>query len=247
MAEKTVVVTGASGLVGRALIPYLAKKGYRLLLCARSKRGVLDLYKDINGLIDVIELKLEDQLNSFEIFEDKISDRDIRGFIHLAVTRPGQESLENGKVTFEESVRKNATSMMLLWDIFARKIASNGGGSMIFMSSIYGSRAPDFGVYNGTTMGTEPDYPFLKAGGVALSRYYASLYGDRGVRSNAIILGGIENGQPRSFVEKYAERTCLKRMARAEDVVGLCEFLISDSSCYITGTEIPVDGGLLCL
>ena len=118
---------------------------------------------------------------------------------------------------------------------------------MIFMGSIYGSNAPDFSIYNGTSMGTEPDYSFIKSGGSALSKYYASLFGKDGVRSNSIILGGVENGQPVEFIERYSARTCLKRMAQPEEVVGLCEFLLSNEASYITGAEIAVDGGLQSL
>ena len=71
----------------------------------------------------------------------------------------------------------------------------------------------------------------------------ASKYGPQGVRVNVLELGGLFNNQDEIFVERYNDRTFLKRMANDTDIMGIIIFLASDASSYITGTAIPVDGG----
>ena len=76
-----------------------------------------------------------------------------------------------------------------------------------------------------------------------LTRFMASYYGPKGVRCNILEPGGFFNNQDPIFVERYNDRTFLKRMANDTDLVGAVVFLASDASAYLTGTVIPVDGG----
>lgn len=120
----------------------------------------------------------------------------------------------------------------------------NGGGSMISIGSYMGTLGPDDTLYKGTEMtGFIPDYFFHKGGMDNFTRFLASYYGPRNVRCNVLNLGGFYSGQPERFVERYNERTFLKRMANETDVMGAIVFLASDASAYLTGASIPVDGG----
>lgn len=242
-AERHIVVTGGTGLIGTAIISHLLDLEFSVITLGRRKLPNITHSRLTHLSCDLAKEE------SISAVLDSIakSKKQIHGLIHLAVMRDTQKNLENYEKTFEVSVTQNALSIFRLWDFFAKYMSESGGGSMIYMSSIYGQRAPDFSVYESTNMGTEPDYPFVKAGGAALSRYYASKFGTFNVRSNSIVLGGVENNQPESFKKLYSNRTCLGRMARVEEVVGICSFLLSDAASYITGAEIPVDGGLTCL
>ena len=77
-----------------------------------------------------------------------------------------------------------------------------------------------------------------------MSKYFASLFGKDDVRVNCVSPGGIYSEElDERFVEKYNQQTALDRMATAEDLSGVIVFLLSDAAKYITGTNIPVDGG----
>jgi NAD(P)-dependent dehydrogenase (short-subunit alcohol dehydrogenase family) len=75
------------------------------------------------------------------------------------------------------------------------------------------------------------------------SRWAASILGPHGIRVNCVAPGGFFTGQPAPFVAAYSARTQLGRMANETDLKGIIVFLASDASVYITGANIPVDGG----
>jgi NAD(P)-dependent dehydrogenase (short-subunit alcohol dehydrogenase family) len=103
---------------------------------------------------------------------------------------------------------------------------------------------PDETIYRGTTMhGWAPDYFFHKGGIINFTRFLASYYGRFNVRCNCVSPGGITNAQPEAFVKQYSERTFLNRLANDTDLKGVMVLLASDASAYITGVNIPVDGG----
>ena len=76
-----------------------------------------------------------------------------------------------------------------------------------------------------------------------MSRFLATYYGPAAVRVNCVSPGGIEAGQPASFVSRYASLTPLGRMGRPDDVVGAVVFLASEAASYVTGQNLVVDGG----
>ena len=138
---------------------------------------------------------------------------------------------------------KNSRSMYMLCKAFGNLMQANGGGSVINISSIYAIVAPDPNLYEGLDMGTEADYPFIKSGCLALTRYFASYFGGRQVRFNSIILGGVFNNQNSKFVKRYIAKVPLSRMASKDDICGVIHLLASNASAYITGASIVVDGG----
>jgi NAD(P)-dependent dehydrogenase (short-subunit alcohol dehydrogenase family) len=89
-----------------------------------------------------------------------------------------------------------------------------------------------------------PDYSFDKGGMINFTRFIASYYGSRGIRCNTISPGGLYNeSMPERFVEQYGRTTCLGRIANSTDLMGAIVFLASDASAYVTGVNLPVDGG----
>jgi NAD(P)-dependent dehydrogenase (short-subunit alcohol dehydrogenase family) len=79
---------------------------------------------------------------------------------------------------------------------------------------------------------------------VNFTRWAASMLGRYNVRVNCINPGGFQTEKhPETFVKQYSARTQLGRMANSEDLKGIIVLLASDASNYITGANIPVDGG----
>jgi NAD(P)-dependent dehydrogenase (short-subunit alcohol dehydrogenase family) len=250
LKNKHVVITGATGLVGEVLVSALVDFAAVITLVGSNERKLDSLthkfdekkFTKINTY--TLDLTSSEEVLKFLIFMESSNQR-VDGVIHCAMYRPSQNSHECYEETFEASIYGNAVSSFLLWNGFSKMMGKRSGGSLVYISSIYGEVSPDFSIYEGTNMGTEPDYVFIKEGMSGLSKYYANKYGHLGVRSNVIILGGVSNNQPTLFTEKYIKKVPLMRMATPLDVVGACIYLLSDASSYVTGSEIRIDGGYL--
>jgi NAD(P)-dependent dehydrogenase (short-subunit alcohol dehydrogenase family) len=147
--------------------------------------------------------------------------------------------------TFDLSMHVNATGLFMLTRAVGDVMADRGEGSIINIGSMQGMIGPEPSNYANTTMnGWYPDYFFHKGGMINFTRFIASYYGAKSIRCNCLSPGGFQTeNHPEAFVRQYNERTCLGRMANASDLMGSVVFLASDASRYITGANIPVDGG----
>lgn len=141
-------------------------------------------------------------------------------------------------------MKVNATGVYLMHRHFGKIMTGQGSGSIVNIGSMMGMVGPSPALYEDTDMGVPPpDYFFHKGGMINLTRYYASIYGTHGVRVNCLSPGGFFNNQPEPFLERYYKQTFLGRMGNDTDLGGAVVFLLSDASLYITGTNLPVDGG----
>ena len=146
-----------------------------------------------------------------------------------------------------ESWRKNVDSHLngycFCCQAVAEQMKKQKKGTIINMASVYGVQAPDFSIYQNTSMTMPAAYSVIKGGLVNFTRYLASYYGKHGVRVNAVSPGGVLDGQPKAFIKQYSKKTPLGRMAQPEDIVGAILFLASSASSYVTGQNLIVDGG----
>ncbi|MCX6551649.1 MAG: SDR family oxidoreductase [Acidobacteria bacterium] len=122
-----------------------------------------------------------------------------------------------------------------------------GHGSIINVGSLYASVANDQRFYDhfpgDPPFIKVPSYGASKAGVVSLTKYFATLWGTRGIRVNTLSPGGVLGGQDDQFKKKFCSRVPLGRMAVSEDLKGPLVFLASSASSYVTGAELRVDGG----
>jgi len=146
---------------------------------------------------------------------------------------------------WQSIISKNSTALYVSTLFFSEIMKKNKiGGSVIIISSIYGIKIPDLNIYNGTKNFTPIDYPFLKAGSILLTKYFAKLYGKYNLRFNIIAPGGLDDSHMNPVLKKnYLKKTQIKRLLNSNDIKFLSLFLASDKSSYITGEVIKVDGG----
>ena len=127
-------------------------------------------------------------------------------------------------------------------------MARKGKGSLIFFNSIYGIVSPRQDIYayrreQGEAFFKPAAYSVTKSALTNFTRYLATYWGKSGLRVNQLVLGGVFNGQDEEFVNAYESHVPMGRMARAEDLLGALALLVSDSSSYMTGSSITIDGG----
>jgi NAD(P)-dependent dehydrogenase (short-subunit alcohol dehydrogenase family) len=148
---------------------------------------------------------------------------------------------------FRRTLDVNLAGAFNATQVFGAPMREAGRGSIVNIGSLYASISPEPAFYDHL----EADPPFLKpaayaaskAGVVSLTRYFARLWGPHGVRVNALSPGGVAAGQDDEFRRKYTARVPLGRMAEPTDLAAPLVFLASDSSRYVTGHELRVDGG----
>jgi NAD(P)-dependent dehydrogenase (short-subunit alcohol dehydrogenase family) len=156
-------------------------------------------------------------------------------------------SLEN----WHRSLAVNLTGMFLLSQSVADGMMARNSGVIVNIASTYGLTGPDQRIYENAT-DTERffkpvDYSVTKAGALGFTRALATYFQNTRVRVNALSPGGVDNNLDAGFVERYASRTVLGRMARADEYRGAMLFLCSDASSYMTGANLVVDGGWTAL
>lgn len=142
---------------------------------------------------------------------------------------------------FDRVVNVNLKGSFNVLQTAGQLMCAQGSGSIVLFSSI-------------RSIVTEPGqsvYSMTKAGIVQLVRTAATEWGEKGVRVNAVGPGVIETpltapikAQP-DWYKAYAEKTPMKRWAKAEEMAGPTVFLLSDAASYVTGTILFADGGWL--
>jgi NAD(P)-dependent dehydrogenase (short-subunit alcohol dehydrogenase family) len=246
LSDKVIVLTGGAGLYGRGLVRDLASAGAELVIASRNLEALETVAAEecaVGRSVTAMQLDQADEASVIAM-RDAVVKRygRIDGLVNNAVARPmkSPDSVEG----WVESMRVNATGLYLITSILGKVICDQGAGSIVNIGSMQGMIGPSFELYAGTNMGVPPpDYFFHKGGMINFTRYYAALFGPQGVRVNCLSPGGFFNNQPEPFLTRYNEHTMLNRMADPEDLGGSVIFLLSEASKYITGVNLPVDGG----
>jgi len=147
---------------------------------------------------------------------------------------------------WNQALAVNLTGMFLVTQAAVSHLLQHGHGSIINICSTYGLVGPDQRIYEmpGQPTRRKPAYyTVTKAGVLGFTRYLATYYAGQPLRVNALTPGGVFNDHDSQFVENYAARTVLGRMARQDEMNGALLFLASDASSYMTGANLVVDGG----
>lgn len=255
---KVAIVTGALGLIGKehcsALLEYGATvvatdinenevKQYTETLGSNAIGYSMDITnpESIKNVCD----KVSEQFGSIDIL---VNNAAINDMVEDPKATLELSKFENYPLeTWEKSIKVNLTGTFLCCQIFGKKMAEQGSGSIINIASTYGIVSPDQSLYidekGQQSFYKPPAYPVTKAGVIMLTKYLASYWGNKGVRVNCISPGGVENSQNPFFIKKYSEKTPSKRMAKKSDYKGALIYLASDASSYTNGANIVVDGG----
>jgi NAD(P)-dependent dehydrogenase (short-subunit alcohol dehydrogenase family) len=254
---RVVVLTGAAGLLGRQYARALVDAGAKVALLDCNSGGIRDLSRQYTR--DALPMAVD------------ITDAEaVRGAINEVVKTFGRvdvlvnnaaidpkfdrDAVADRHVTFEEfplqawneALAVNVTGMFLCAQAVARPMLAQQGGVIINVSSMYGMVGPDQRLYQqeGAAPAFKPvTYSVTKSAVYGLTKYLAAYWAGKNIRVNTLTLGGVENDQAPEFLQRYAARTPMGRMARPEEYCGALLFLASDASSYMTGANLVVDGG----
>jgi NAD(P)-dependent dehydrogenase (short-subunit alcohol dehydrogenase family) len=265
LRERVAVVTGALGLLGREHCRALAEAGAFVVAtdllgsqCEQFARELrtsgmpdaLGVGADITQRDDVERLSSEAS-RRFGAVDILINNAAIDDKVQSAADMESSKFENYPLELWRRSLEVNVTGTFLCSQVIGTQMARRRKGSIVNIASTYGVVAPDQSIYR-TAEGTQlfyksAAYPTSKGAVLAFTRFLAAYWGDKGVRVNALSPGGVYNGQVDDFVDNYARRTPLGRMAQPGDYRGALLFLASDASSYMTGANLVVDGGWTAL
>ena len=242
---KVAMITGGSGLIGKEIAKALCDLGATVYIADVNQEHTLNNSGDLNTKslpLDITsEASVDNAIRMLMLESDRI---DI--LVNCAYPRTKDWGLKLEEVPFtswKDNLNSHLGGYFLCCQKVAEKMKDQRSGSIINISSIYGTVAPDFSIYEGTEMTMPVAYSAIKGGIIALTRYLATYYGSYDIRANTVSPGGIFDRQAQSFVDRYRDKTPLKRMGTPVDVAGAVLFLASEASAYITGQNLLVDGG----
>jgi gluconate 5-dehydrogenase len=264
VSNKRILITGASGFLGRYFSRSFLEVGAKVILLDRSSR-ILEQTKDyqrefgrnrvVSFQIDFYKRKeLEKQLKKiareFEIDVLINNAYDLSGKTGFNTPLGNLDNLtyEQWKAAFESGIYWAVLTTQIIGTQFKKKKQ----GNIINISSMYGIVAPDPKLYLETRFLNPATYGVNKAGLIALTRYTASFWGQYGIRCNAIVPGSFSNIETKSanslssgdpFIERLKIKTALNRIGHPSELIGALIFLASDASNYMTGQSIIIDGG----
>ena len=250
--DKVALVTGGAGLYGRQIVAALAEAGAETYIASRDKEKLELIAKEEceRGYnVTAMHLDLSSDA-SIELLHKNIIEKSKRCdvLINNAVARTAAlfDGWGHSLAEYDESLRVNASALFKITHLFSQQMKENKQGSIINIGSMKGSVGVEMSNYIGTDMcpADSPIYFYEKGGMHNFTRWAASILGPYNVRVNCLAPGGFQVPEhPEQFIKNYSDRTQLGRMANNVDLKGPIIFLASDSSAYLTGTVIPVDGG----
>jgi len=256
--QKTAIVTGALGLIGKKHCEALAAAGANVVVADIDGEKTADFAAQLGdqhlGIgIDVTDKAAilnasEDILNRYETIDILVNKAAINDMYENPAMAKELSAFENYPLeAFQKSLDVNITGVFLCSQVFGSVMAEQGNGSIINIASTYGMVGPDQSIYRDEcgeqTFYKSPAYPVTKGAIINFTRFLAAYWGDKGVRVNSLSPGGVENGQNEFFIHNYSAKTLLGRMAKASDYQGALIFLASEASAYMTGANLVVDGG----
>ena len=258
LKNKTAIVTGALGLIGKEHCRALSEAGANVVVADINEKDCVEFAKtleteSIGVTLDVTEpnsiKKLRDKvLAKFGHIDVLVNNAAINDMFENPKAASEQSKFENYPLElWQKSIDVNLTGVFLCSQILGTVMAEQKNGSIINIASTYGITAPDQSLYikeDGTqSFYKPPAYSATKGAVIMFTKYLAAYWGKDGVRVNTLTPGGVENSQDEFFVKKYSEKTPLGRMANPTDYKGVLIFLASDASSYMTGANLIVDGG----
>ena len=234
---KTILITGASGDIGKEIAKTLAKKTNNLILVYnKNKPNIAELKKHCS--VDIFQCDLTNT-DEIKMMIEKVikKHKKIDVLINCAGKSKFQQIQDTTEKDFYEIIDNNLKSTIMLTSAVSKHMISEQNGKIINISSMWGKV--------GASM--ESLYSASKGAINTFTLALAKELGPSNITVNAICPGLIDTKMNISLskdtIQEIVDNTPVGRIGKPKDVANLTEFLISEKANFITGQIISVDGG----
>jgi len=237
--KKNIIVTGASGRIGNAIVEKLYEQGGNILATGTREEKLQEL-KDKFKNIKTLKFDISNH-DKIEEFINNATD-ELGGNLDCIVNNAG---ITKDNLTIRMSMDEwskvidiNLTSTFLMSKFAIKKMLKNKTGKIINITSVVG--------HTGNV--GQANYTASKAGIVAMSKSLAIEYAKKNINVNCISPGFISTAMTDVIDEKFKESIISKipanRLGKPEDIANAVLFLASSGSDYINGETLHVNGGM---
>jgi NAD(P)-dependent dehydrogenase (short-subunit alcohol dehydrogenase family) len=246
MGSPVVVITGGLTGIGRATAVIFAKQGARIVVSGRRDKPGQELVSELKALGGEAIFVRADVRNEEEV--RNLLDQTVKRFgrVDIAVNNAATEGprglvTEQTAETYAATFDSNVLGVLLSMKHELRVMLAQGSGSIVNVSSAYGSvGAAGASVYVASKHAVE-----------GLTKSAALEVAGTGVRVNVVAPGTTDTGMLTRFTNTNENKTALvstvpvKRLGTPEEIAQVIAFVGSASASYMTGSTIPVDGGII--
>jgi meso-butanediol dehydrogenase/(S,S)-butanediol dehydrogenase/diacetyl reductase len=247
---KVALVTGGGTGIGTAIAERFVADGAKVCISGRRKEMLEKVAQSLpSGSVVVCQGDVSKEEDVKRMVEATIKfGGEINVLVNNAAINRPAPIVELDPKAWREVMGVNLTGPFLLMQAVIPHMLKEDGGSIINIASLGGLRC----------LPGMPAYCSSKAGLIMLTQQAALEYGRKNIRCNAVCPGGVKTemtrkdfGQfgemlgidPDTFIDQIAMEIPMRRFAASPEIGGLCSYLASDDSSFMTGAVITLDGG----
>ena len=239
LEKKNIIVTGASGGIGNAIIKKLSEAGANILASGTRIEKLEELKKNFEGLkILKFDISQSDKIEEFIENATGELGGSLDGMINNAGITQDNLAIRMSLDEWQKVININLTSTFLMSKFAIKKMLKNKSGKIVNITSVVGHTG---------NLG-QANYTASKAGIVAMSKSLAIEYAKKNININCISPGFIKTAMTDKIDDKFKEVIISKipsaRLGGPEDIANAVLFLSSGQSDYINGETLHVNGGM---
>jgi|TARA_B100000242_G_C43054510_1_gene493157 NAD(P)-dependent dehydrogenase (short-subunit alcohol dehydrogenase family) len=255
--KKLAIITGGCGLLGWEFAKSLNSSNFKIIIIDNSQKNI-KLRKIHNKKIKIDceffhtdisnKIKVKSTLKKILKKNKKIDVLINNACIDYVPKKTKKNKNINDFINYsleriDKEINVGIKGAIICSQIIGANMLKFKQGIIINIGSDLSVIAPSQDLYNHLGLIKPVGYSIVKSGLHGLTKYLASLWGNKGIRVNTLSPGGVYNHQDKKFVKKLKKLIPMNRMAKINEYNEVIKFLCSDSSSYMNGHNLIVDGG----